>query len=483
VGNPETSSFRLSQPGLERLAGLLSQVLCGARIERVWRPGRELVVLRTTARDKRRLLLDACPPHPRATLTAEWPENPHDADQATLLLRGLVEGARILGVTAVDQRGLGVLLETRQGPLTLRAQLAGRYTNLALTAGEPGASVRWQLLPDRPPVDSASPPLVPGPDAWVVAQGDLQELDGRWREAALAHDRKLAHLALRRQQREVVKRLERREAALAGELAKIEGADRDRELGELLKTGLGRVGRGATAVRVPDWTQDGLEVEVPLDPRLDARQNLERYFHRYRRLHGQRHDAAARLEATRAKLRVEQRGLAEIDAIDPALPASDDALAQLSPKLVLPRPAGPKREALAASLPYRRFLAADGTPILVGKSARHNEALTFQVARGRDLWLHARDHAGSHVVVVAPGRGEVTPETLLDAALLAAWHSKARGEAAVDVMWTQAKHVKKARDAGPGRVQVAGQRHLTVRQDAERLARLYATAEAEAESA
>ena len=113
--------------------------------------------------------------------------------------------------------------------------------------------------------------------------------------------------------------------------------------------------------------------------------------------------------------------------------------------------------------------------IWLGRAARHNDALTFKHARGSDVWLHARDSPGSHVVLRLDKGREPGQEALLDAALLAAWHSKLRGENIIDVMWTYRKHVKKPPGAPAGLVSVAQSHTIAVRHDEARLARIYRT--------
>ena len=109
---------------------------------------------------------------------------------------------------------------------------------------------------------------------------------------------------------------------------------------------------------------------------------------------------------------------------------------------------------------------------MVGRSAKDNDRLTFQVASGRDVFLHARDVPGSHVILRCPG----TPghEAMLDAATLAAWNSSARGELVVDVLWTERKHVRRVPGVA-GRVTTADAKNLAVRVDPARVERLYAT--------
>jgi predicted ribosome quality control (RQC) complex YloA/Tae2 family protein len=108
-------------------------------------------------------------------------------------------------------------------------------------------------------------------------------------------------------------------------------------------------------------------------------------------------------------------------------------------------------------------LDIQGFEVLVGRSARDNDELTFRVARPRDLWLHAAGHAGSHVVIRAPDDGGDTPRSVIEeAAAWAAWHSKARNaRGKVDVHWCRAADVRKPSGAAPGSVQL--RRFETVR--------------------
>jgi predicted ribosome quality control (RQC) complex YloA/Tae2 family protein len=105
--------------------------------------------------------------------------------------------------------------------------------------------------------------------------------------------------------------------------------------------------------------------------------------------------------------------------------------------------------------PYRTF-EVDGFEILVGRSARDNDVLTFRVAQPKDLWLHAAGHAGSHVVIRQPESPAAIPRAVIEAAAaLAAWHSKARhARGKVEVHVCPAADVRKPRGFAPGEVQL-----------------------------
>ena len=110
----------------------------------------------------------------------------------------------------------------------------------------------------------------------------------------------------------------------------------------------------------------------------------------------------------------------------------------------------------------RRFTSPDGMEILVGRTARDNDTLTFQIASQRDFWLHVAGCPGSHVIVRNPeGLPSLPRETLRFAAVLAARHSKARAARQVSVHVAQVKDVSKPKGAPPG--QVSLKRYRSVR--------------------
>ena len=98
-----------------------------------------------------------------------------------------------------------------------------------------------------------------------------------------------------------------------------------------------------------------------------------------------------------------------------------------------------------------RFVSSDGFDIFVGKNNRQNDYLTLKLAKKQDIWFHTKTIPGSHTVISA-GNGEVPESTLREAAMLAAYHSKARNSQNVPVDYTVIKNVKKPSGAKPGMV-------------------------------
>lgn len=321
----------------------------------------------------------------------------------------------------------------------LRARLVeARPTILAPGPLEgPGGIHDWQLRPGA--VWIAPVPLaLPGLRAFEAAswaQAASQVLRALRRGAAFARRRDAALGATRRE----IARLSR----LGSHLRDDAGSQPDpaglRRAGEALLAFGRDVPAGAERAELPDPRGSGT-LSVRLDARLSPPANADRLFERARRIERGRRVVASRVEeAARALAAARAREAELAEALD---------LADLPPE-TQPRPAG-RREPSGGT--PRRFLTARGLPILVGRGARENHRLTFQVARPEDLWLHARDVPGAHVIL-RDDQGRAGPEDVREAAEVAAFYSDAHAEPNVDVHVARRKHVRPTRGA-PGRVHV-----------------------------
>jgi predicted ribosome quality control (RQC) complex YloA/Tae2 family protein len=238
------------------------------------------------------------------------------------------------------------------------------------------------------------------------------------------------------------------------------------------------VARGATQMTVPDPDRDGAERTFALDPAVPVHHQAQRRYEQARRLDDGRAIAEQRLrdaEVAAAALAPITAALAGPPPPDaPALLALRGALQRLGAMPPPPRPKPPAKEhAAARGEVFRRFVSAEGYPILVGRNNEQNDVLTLRVANGNDLWLHVGGgRAGSHVVVRLPKQKTASLETLLDAATLAVHFSKARGEGRIDVIYTQKKHVRKPKGLPAGAVVPAQTKTVTVVHDEGRLRRL-----------
>jgi predicted ribosome quality control (RQC) complex YloA/Tae2 family protein len=212
----------------------------------------------------------------------------------------------------------------------------------------------------------------------------------------------------------------------------------------LLLARLGEVARGAERVTLKGFS--GEDVTLELDPSLSPHENAQALYEEAAR----RERAVKRLPTLLEKAREK---VADLEALEGAW-----AEGMLSAEEVFKRlpssKAQPRWKASDASprLPFRRFRSSGGLEIRVGRGSKDNDALTFKHSHPDDIWLHAREAGGAHVVLRWREEGSPPARDLDEAAALAALNSKARGSQTVPVDWTRRKYVRKPRKAPPGTV-------------------------------
>lgn len=239
------------------------------------------------------------------------------------------------------------------------------------------------------------------------------------------------------------------------------------------------VARGAEEMTVPSLDGEG-EVSITLDPKKPVTVQANQFYDKARKLDDGRAMTEKRLaEADAAAL--------ALDAVAPLLvdPSDEDlerarhemqrlgVLAKPKPKATKPQGKGNKKKGNDVSVPFRRFASTEGYPIFVGRNNHQNDELTMRYANGNDLWLHVGGgRPGSHCVVRLPKQKTASLETLLDAATLAVYYSKSRGEPRIDVIYTFRKNIKKPKGLPPGAVVPVHTKTITVIADDARLQRL-----------
>ncbi|MGD0472973.1 MAG: NFACT RNA binding domain-containing protein [Candidatus Velthaea sp.] len=282
---------------------------------------------------------------------------------------------------------------------------------------------------------------------------DVLPLLAQAREASRA-DRSSSRVERRRNA--LAQRIAKRQTAIAQECAAVDrrradaaGRDILRAAGDALFTHAAEVPSRA-ATFVPPTRPD---LTLTLDPDLDAKANALAYFARYRKAA----DALPHLERRAAVLAARAASLDELAfETERADAATLDDIAAALDELDGKRPAA--AAVRVKPRPILRVERPSGARIYVGRSPRENVEVTFRIARPDDLWFHARNVPGSHVVL-QPAPGDPAADADLDfAADLAATHSKGRGAPRVDVDYTERKFVRKQRDGAPGLVWYTGAR-------------------------
>ena len=244
-------------------------------------------------------------------------------------------------------------------------------------------------------------------------------------------------------------RLRRRVEALERELEEGEDPEDLRETANLILARLGEVPRGESSAELEDF--DGGRRTVELDPTLSPSENADRYYERAKKRERAREKIPAEIRrARRERERVEEarRGLGDRTGA----PGEEEAdrLWELAGGRPEERGPSPEEE---QRLPYRVLETSGGLEVRVGKGAKSNEELTFHHSHTEDVWMHARQVPGAHVILRWGHReGNPPKRDLLEAAVAAAVHSDARHSGTVAVDWTRRKYVRSPRKSPPGLV-------------------------------
>ncbi len=266
--------------------------------------------------------------------------------------------------------------------------------------------------------------------AFVRFWGDL-ELERR-RGAA----RKIVARELKRKLRAVGK--------VKAEIEKAARADEYRTMAHLLLARKNEIRRGETPVRVLDF-DNATTVTIDVDPALGAARNAEILFRRAKKAERSAERAPKRL----GELEDEVAALGDLEK--EIADAEPKALGRIEESLAPPsRP--PKRgKARNVRARYRTYTVSGGWTVLVGKSNQDNDVLSHRIARPDDLWFHARQAAGSHVVLRREGKkAEPDRQAILETAAIAAYHSKGGRSSKVPVCYTEKRYVRKPRGSKSG---------------------------------
>ena len=239
------------------------------------------------------------------------------------------------------------------------------------------------------------------------------------------------------------------------ELLATENAEEFRQKGELLTTFLHQVPNDQDQVILENYYTNQ-PITIALDKALTPNQNAQRYFKRYQKLKEAVKYLTDLIEETKATILY-------LESVETVLnQAGLDEIAEIREELIqtgfIRRR---QREKIQKRQKPEQYLASDGkTIIYVGRNNLQNEELTFKMARKEELWFHAKDIPGSHVVI--SGNLNPTDEVKTDAAELAAYFSKGRLSNLVQVDMIEVKKLNKPTGGKPGFVTYTGQKTLRV---------------------
>jgi predicted ribosome quality control (RQC) complex YloA/Tae2 family protein len=354
----------------------------------------------------------------------------------------------------------------------LIAQLTGRSANLLLLDSEEIIIQAWrpprgegQKLGERyrPPMlqaNAGQPANEPAP----LTRGDFPTIsaaaDDYYRRLEAEREFESVAGKLMAALRKEISKRKRLQINLKKDLVTHGDPEQHKRLGDLLLANISSATRTGNTVRLTNYYAEGTPtLEVEVDENTSLQEAASEFFSRYTKAKRAIEEVSARLvqidqeldqfDEKRVKL---EKAIAECD-----LSALADFEKQKS------EPAGRKKQKASLSLPgMRRYRSSDGYEVLVGRTARDNDQLTFRVARPNDLWLHAGDYPGSHVIVRNSSRVEIPQRTIIEAAQLAAKFSQASKDAKVAIHYSLRKFLSKPKGAAPGLVRMSSFKTITV---------------------
>ena len=247
-----------------------------------------------------------------------------------------------------------------------------------------------------------------------------------------------------------IDRLSRKINLQRADLKKCADREQLRIKGDLLQANLYRIERGATSVTVENfYDENNATVTIRLDPTVSPAMNAQRCYKEYNK-------AKTREIMLTEQIQKATEELAYLESVQEMLSRceSEAELSAIREELreqgfIKTQKGTAKRK--DKSLPPIEYESSDGFRILVGRNNKQNDQLTLRTANKNDLWLHTKEIHGSHVIIVADGK-EISDTAIMEAARIAAMHSKGKDSAQVPVDYTRVKNVSKPNGALPGKV-------------------------------
>lgn len=246
------------------------------------------------------------------------------------------------------------------------------------------------------------------------------------------------------------------------ELAQTDQMNQNKLYGDLLSANLYQIQKGDTSAKVINFYEETApEIDIPLQINFTPSQNAQRYYTLYRKAATAKQKLAEQMQQGEQELLYLE---SVFDVLSRAETENDllllrEELAQQGYLRNRTQKQKPVKQA-----PPLAYQSEDGFLILVGRNNRQNDLLTLKQASKQDIWLHTQNIPGSHVILVTDGK-EPSETAIRQAAVLAAYHSKARDSSQVPVDFTKVKFVKKPNGAKPGMVIFTNQQTLYVKPD------------------
>ena len=351
-------------------------------------------------------------------------------------------------------------------------QLTGRSANLFLLDKNDFVldAARESRGAGQEIADRYAPPLIEGEkgrksEGEIFAQGEYanlsEALDVFYLEKEAEKNFQTKAGAARTKLKQEITKREKLSKKLRQDLENHGDAESWKRFGDLILANLATAKREANKVFVTDFYDENTPtIAVEIDENDSLTTAAEKFFKKYTKARNAKTELTKRLADLEAQIADFQ---AQKEDLETAIAERDESLLAEFSGEKKDTPKGRAKEKTADVFKgARQYFSTEGFEILVGKGAKDNDYLTFRIAKASDLWLHAADYPGSHVIVKNPQRSEIPPKTLLEAAQAAAFFSHAKDQPKVAVHYTPKKFVNKPKGAGAGLVSMSSFKTILV---------------------
>lgn len=247
-------------------------------------------------------------------------------------------------------------------------------------------------------------------------------------------------------------RLERKLGKQRQELLSAQGREELKKQADLITANIYAIKSGDRRAIVTDYFTEGMpQIEIPLDPDISPQQNAQLLYKRYARLKNAEQALTAQIEAGEAELKYIDSLLYSLSQAQTEKDIRELTAEAAASGYVKKAQAKKQKQEKPGAFAPKRYVTSGGFTLLRGRNNRENDQLTMRTAKGGDIWFHARNIPGSHVVMQLEG-GEPSERDLEEAAALAALYSGAGSSPKVPVDYTRVKNIKKPQGARPGMV-------------------------------
>lgn len=474
---------KVNERTLEKMCAELASELIGCKFGKIFALSRFRLAIDFRLNDSKYLFISVEPSEPRIYLITrrlrDLEKQSRNPPPFLLFLRSRLSNAVLQSIEKFEnervvQFNFSARNELGQAEVyALVIQLTGRSANLflldkngfILDAMRENAGQNQEIGGKYAPPERSNAPMLRAEDAEVFPQGEhktlSETLDARFQEleAEKIFESK-AKAARNRLKQEIAKR-EKLNEKFRQDLENHGDAETWKRFGDLLLANLATAKREENKIFVTDFFDENIPIiEIEADENLSLTEAAEQFFKRYAKARNAKEEVSKRLK--QIQLQIAHYNFQK-ERLEEAIKERDESvLAEFFEKEPQVQPTKSKEKQAENFTGARRYKSSDGYEILVGKGAKDNDFLTFRVARSLDLWMHAADYPGSHVIVKNPNRQEIPPKTLLEAAQVAAFFSQARNEAKVAVHYTPKKFVNKPKGASPGLVSLASFKTIIV---------------------